>query len=122
MATGPHPPQASPPQQVHQQVVPPPIQPAAAAGTPGTQQPCRYPNAEAYFVDPATGLATPVTTPAEVPLPIHYASGMPAMGSAAGTAPWRPLGQMPPEHNPLTGLYGTDPPTPMMQSTTGTPQ
>eukprot|EP00971_Amphidinium_carterae_P221702 4400957-Amphidinium_carterae.1 len=115
--------QASPPQQVHPQVIPPQMPPAAAAaGTPGTQQPCAYPNAESYFVDPATGLVTPITTPAEVPLPIQYAGGMPAMGSAPGTAPWRPLGQMPPGYNPLTGMYGTDPPTPAMQSATGTPQ
>eukprot|EP00971_Amphidinium_carterae_P349189 6490889-Amphidinium_carterae.1 len=125
MATEPHPPQASPPQQVHRQVVPPPMQPgSAAAGTPGTQQPCAYPNAESYFVEQATGLVTPITTPAAVPLPIHYAGGMPAMGSAPGTAPWRPLGQMPPGSNPLTvtGLYGTDPPTPAMQTAAGTPQ
>eukprot|EP00971_Amphidinium_carterae_P099628 1970482-Amphidinium_carterae.1 len=64
-APEPQPPQASPPQQVHQQAVQPPIQPAAAAGTPGTQQPCMYPNAEAHLVDPATGLVTPITTPAQ---------------------------------------------------------
>eukprot|EP00971_Amphidinium_carterae_P271689 5391142-Amphidinium_carterae.1 len=92
--------QASPPpqQQAHPQVIPPQDQTAAAAaGTPGVQQPCAYPNAESYFVDPATGMATPVVTPsAQVPLPIyqqgtHYASAMPAMGSAPGTVPWRPL-------------------------------
>eukprot|EP00971_Amphidinium_carterae_P237074 4705161-Amphidinium_carterae.1 len=84
------------------------------------QQPCQYPNAESYFVDPATGMVTPVVTPqGQVPLPIHqqgthYASATPAVGSVLGSAPWRPLGQVLPGCNPLTGLYGTDPPTPGM--------
>eukprot|EP00971_Amphidinium_carterae_P263482 5227505-Amphidinium_carterae.1 len=128
---GSEPAQASPPpppQQVPPQVVPQQVPPAnAAAGTPGMQQQCPYPYAESYFVDPTTGMATPVVTPpGQVPLPIHqpgthYASAMPAMGSAPGTVPWRPLGQVPP-HNPLTGLYGTDPPTPGMQPSAATPQ
>eukprot|EP00971_Amphidinium_carterae_P096064 1900940-Amphidinium_carterae.4 len=121
---------ASPPPPVQPQVIPPQMQPAAAsaataaASTPGTQQqPPGYPPAgQSYVIDPATGLATPVvTTPAEVPLPIHYASSTPAMGSGPGTVPWRPLGQAP-GFNPLTGMYGTDPPTPAMQPSVVTPQ
>eukprot|EP00971_Amphidinium_carterae_P100342 1984436-Amphidinium_carterae.1 len=76
---------------------------AAAASTSGTQQPPGYPPAGySHVIDPATGLATPVvTTPAEVPLPVHYAGSTPAMG---------------------TGMYGTDPPTPAMQPSVVTPQ
>eukprot|EP00971_Amphidinium_carterae_P328393 6460246-Amphidinium_carterae.1 len=93
----PPPPQMVPPQVPAQQATPqvPPAQ--AAAGTPAMQQQCQYPNAESYFVDPATG--TPVMTPqGQVPLPIHqpgtqYTSATPAVGPASGSVPWRPLGQ-----------------------------
>eukprot|EP00971_Amphidinium_carterae_P233903 4641312-Amphidinium_carterae.2 len=102
---------------------------SAAAGNPGTQQPMECPPADrSTVIDPATGLATPaVITPAEVPLPFHlqgtqYASGMAAMGSGPGTVPWRPLRQMAPGYNPLTGMYGTDPPTPALQPSAVTPQ
>eukprot|EP00971_Amphidinium_carterae_P103454 2048236-Amphidinium_carterae.1 len=73
-------------------------------------------------------MATPVVTPqGQVPLPIHqqgthYASATPAVGSVPGSAPWRPLGQVLPGYNPLTGLYGADPPTPGMHPSSATPQ